>query len=58
MKLWQIGLLVFILAGLINTVLMNTGIAGLPRELARLAVLTGFLILAFGLIKRKKPTSS
>ena len=54
MKLWQIGLLVFIVGGLINTVLMNAGIGGLLRELARLSVLVGLVLLAVGLIKRKK----
>ena len=54
----DIGPLVFILGGLTNAVLINFTVGGLPRELARLSVLTGLGILAFGLIKRKKSTSS
>lgn len=55
MKLWQIGLIVFILAGALNAVFLNLDIGGLPREPARLSVLMGLGILVFGLIKRKKP---
>jgi len=54
MKLWQIGLLIFILAGAINAVFINLSIIGLPRELARLSVLIGLVILVVGVIQRKK----
>ena len=54
MTLWQIGLLVFILGGLMNTVLMKASVGGLPRELSRLSVLVGLVILVVGLFKRKK----
>ena len=54
MTLWQIGLVIFIAAGAINAVLINLQIGGLPRELARLSILTGLVILIVGLFKRKK----
>ena len=57
MKLWQIGLILFILAGLINTILINAAIGGLPRELARLSILVGLVLLTVGLVKRKKRIS-
>ena len=53
MKLWQIGLLVFLLAGALNAIFINLSITGLPRELARLSVLVGLVLLVVGLIKRK-----
>jgi len=37
MKLWQLGLLVFILAGAVNAIFINFDIGSLPRELARLS---------------------
>ena len=54
MKLWQIGLIVFILAGAVNAIFINLGVAGLPRELARFTILTGLVLLVAGFIKRKK----
>ena len=54
MTLWQIGLLVFILAGAVNALFLNFDVAGLPRELGRLSVLIGLVILVVGLIRRKK----
>ena len=54
MTLWQIGLLIFILGGLINTLLMRASVGGLPRELARLSILIGLIVLVVGLFKRKK----
>jgi hypothetical protein len=54
MKLWQLGLLIFILSGALNAVFLNFSVGGLPRELARLSILTGAILLVVGLIKRKK----
>jgi hypothetical protein len=54
MKLWQFGLLIFILSGALNAVFINFDIGGLPRELARLSVLVGLVILVVGVIQRKK----
>ena len=54
MTLWQIGLVVFLLAGAVNAVFLNLDIGGLPRELARLSVLVGLVILVVGVIRRKK----
>jgi hypothetical protein len=54
MKLWQIGLIVFIAGGAINAVLINLGVGGIPRELVRLSIIVGLGLLIFGLIKRKK----
>ena len=54
MTLWQIGLLVFILAGVVNAFLVHYSIGGPFRELARLSILSGLVLLVAGLIKRKK----
>ena len=54
MTLWQIGLLIFILGGVINAVLVHFDIGGVPRELTRLFILSGLVLLVAGLIKRKK----
>lgn len=54
MTLWQIGLVVFILAGALNAVFVNFDVGGLPRELARLSVLIGLVISVVGVIQRKK----
>lgn len=54
MTLWQIGLLIFILGGLVNTILMKAGIGGPLRELSRLSILVGLVILILGLFRRKK----
>lgn len=54
MKLQQLGLIVFLLAGAVNAVFINLGVGGIPRELARLSVLIGLGILIFGLMRRKK----
>lgn len=54
MKLWQIGLVIFLLAGALNAVFINLAIGGLPRELARLSILSGLVLLAVGLVKREK----
>ena len=53
MKLWQKGLIVIILGGLLNTVFMRAGIGGILRELSRLSVFVGLAILLIGLIRRK-----
>lgn len=53
MKLWQKGLLVIVLGGLLNTVFMKAGIGGLLRELSRLSVFVGLAILIVGLVRRK-----
>ena len=54
MTLWQIGLLIFILAGAVNAIFINLNLGGLPRELARLSVLIGLGLLVVGLLKRRK----
>lgn len=54
MTLWQLGLLIFLLAGALNAVFINLDIGGIPRELARLSILAGLAIFIVGLIKRKK----
>ncbi len=51
LKLWQVGLIVFILGGLVNAVLIRAGIGGLLRELMRLVILSGLGIFIFGLVK-------
>ena len=53
MKLWKKGLLIFVMAAMVNTLLMKAGIGGLVRELARLATLAGLVVLAVGLFRRK-----
>ncbi len=53
-QLWQIGLIVFILGGLINSVLIRAGVGGILRELMRLSVLAGLVLFVIGLIKRSK----
>jgi len=49
MKLWQIDLLVFLLAGAVNAVFINFSITGLPRALARLSILAGLVLRVVGL---------
>ena len=49
-----IGLAVFIIAGGVNALFINLSVFGIPRELARLSILSGVLLLAAGLLKRKK----
>jgi hypothetical protein len=51
LKLWQIGLVVFIFAGLANAVFVSVGIGGLLRELMRFAILAGLGILVFGVVQ-------
>lgn len=53
MSLWQIGLIVFIVGLLTNTVFMSVGIGGLLRELSRLSVFVGLGIFVIGLVRRK-----
>ncbi len=53
MKTWQLGLVVVLVAGLINGLLISAGIGGIIRELARLSILVGMGVLVFGLIRRK-----
>jgi len=53
MKLWQKGLIIFIVGGVINTILIQAEIGGILRELARLSVIVGLGVLVFGLIKKK-----
>lgn len=54
MNLWQIGLIVFILGGLANTLLMHSGIGGILRELTRFSILAGLVLFLIGFAKRKK----
>ena len=54
MTLWQIGFLVFILAGVVNAVFVHFDIGGPLRELARLSILIGLVLFIVGLFKRKK----
>ena len=53
MTLWQIGLLIFILSGVVNAVLVHFDIGGLIREFIRLLILSGLVTLVIGLVKRK-----
>jgi hypothetical protein len=53
MKLWQIGLILFIAGGIVNAVLINLEIGGLIRELARLLILSHIVIFVVGLTRRK-----
>ncbi len=50
LKLWQIGLVVFILGGLVNAIFIHAGIGGLLREIARLTILAGLGILILGIV--------
>ncbi len=52
MKLWQKGLLVFLIGGIINAVLIKYGVGGIVRELMRLVILAGLGIMIYGFIKR------
>jgi hypothetical protein len=52
MKLWQLGLLVFVVSGAVNAFFVNSDIGGLPRELARLSIFVGLIILIVGVFKR------
>lgn len=54
MTLWQIGLLIFIVGGIINSILVHYSIGGPIRELMRLSVLVGLALFVWGLFKRKK----
>ena len=54
MKLWQIGFVVVLIGGLVNGALIHFGIGGIFRELARLSVLIGIVILIAGAVKRNK----
>lgn len=54
MTLWQLGLIIFLLAGALNAVFINFDVGGLPRELARLAILVGLGLAAVGFVIRKK----
>ena len=54
MTLWKIGLFIFVLAGLINSVLVHSDIGGPLREFMRLSVLAGLVLFIIGLFKRKK----
>ena len=54
MSLWQIGLLIFLVAGAVNSLLVRFDVGGIPREFARLSVLVGLVVFITGLIKRKK----
>lgn len=49
MKLWQKGLIVFIIGLVLNTILMNLGVGGLLRELTRLTAIVGLILLIIGL---------
>ncbi len=54
MTLWQIGLTIFILGGVINSVLVHYSIGGPIRELMRFSVLIGLALFVWGLCNRKK----
>ncbi len=46
------GLIVFILGFIVNTALMLIGVGGIVRELARLAVIVGIVMIIFGMVKK------
>ena len=52
MKLWKIGLLTFILGGLLNAVLIKNEIGGIVRELIRLIILTGVALFIGGIARK------
>lgn len=54
MKLWQIGLIIFILSGIINAIWINLSVGGIIRELTRLSAIVGIFIFFMGLVRRKK----
>jgi len=51
MKLWHLGLLIVLLASLLNGLLVQYQIGGLLREFMRLLILTGLALFCFGLIQ-------
>ena len=53
MKLWQKGLIVFLVGGLFNAVLMRAEVHGLLRELGRLSILIGLALMIVGAVRRK-----
>lgn len=53
MKLWQLGLVIFVTGGAVKAILMNVGVGGILRELTRLTVITGLVLVVVGLVRRK-----
>ena len=51
MKLWHLGLLLVLLASLLNGLLIQYQITGLLREFMRLLILTGLVLFLLGLIQ-------
>ncbi|MFA4982220.1 MAG: hypothetical protein WC592_07130 [Candidatus Omnitrophota bacterium] len=46
------GILLFIIGGLINTVLMKNNIVGIPRDLIRLITLIGLMLIPVGVVQK------
>jgi len=53
MRVWQWGLILVVGVGLVNGLLVSNNIGGVIRELMRLAILVGFGLLLYGLIRKK-----
>jgi len=53
-KITKAGIITVIIAGLINSILVNIGIEGMVREVARLSIIAGIVILLFGLFYKRK----
>ena len=53
-KLIKAGIIIVVIAGLTNAVLVNAGIGGIVREVARLSIIAGIAILLFGLFYKRK----
>ncbi len=55
-KFVKLGIIILIIAGLINAILVNSNIGGMVREMTRFTILAGLAIVVFGLFhKRKNP---
>lgn len=52
------GILLFIFGGLINTILMKNNVTGIPRDLMRLIIIIGLVLIPIGIIRKfaKKKT--
>jgi len=48
----KIGILFFIIGGLVNTVLMKNNIAGIPRDLIRMVTLIGLIMIPIGIASK------
>ena len=50
-SLWLYGLILIVVASLVNGLLMSQGIGSIVRELARLSILIGVGLFIFGIIR-------